>query len=279
MDFNETNLATEAIKQVAKDAYQDGGKPVIKPTGELVGLLPRTIKAALAPLEKWILHREYSIAETEKLLEQKLLNTPPELIEPPEPYIAVPALQSISYCMDNEDLREMYANLLASSMNKALKGGVHPSSSEIIKQLSPDEAKLLKVLYQEKTIPTITLKYTLMPPQQGNIDIIRHFSDAGEQAGCESPYEIEKYLDNLSRLGIGEHGFLSSIADKSVYEPLKTHSFIQSKMTIPQGTGRQEFEKTEIEESYFRLTAFGLSFCSTCVVYPEVHIFSTPDTK
>lgn len=115
---NSSDSAKDALKEIAKEAYQDGAKPVVKPMGELAALFPRTIKAALAPLERWVLQREYNIEEIKKLLEEKLKNVPPESIEPPETHIAVPALQYISYCMDNVELRDMYANLLASSMNK-----------------------------------------------------------------------------------------------------------------------------------------------------------------
>lgn len=156
--MSEQELMTEYVKEVAKEVYQDAGKPIAKPTGELVGLIPRAIKAALLPIEKWIVDREYNLAETKKLLEQRLANISPEQIEAPEAHIAVPAFQYISYCMDNEELRNMYANLLASSMNKAVKDGVHPSFVEIIKQLCPDEAKILKHFYKKVSIPVITLK-------------------------------------------------------------------------------------------------------------------------
>ena len=94
-----------------------------------------------------------------KLLEKKLEKVSPEQIETPEPYIAVPALQYISYCMDNHELRDMYANLLASSMNKFIKNDVHPGYIEIIKQLCPDEAKILKYIAEKINIPTISLYY------------------------------------------------------------------------------------------------------------------------
>jgi len=125
--MEEKDLMKEVAKEISKDVYNDVGKTVIKPTGALISLVPRAIKAALLPLEKWILNREYNLAETKKLLEEKLKDVPPELIESPEPHVAVPAFQYISYCMDNHVLRDMYANLLASSMNKIAKNNVHPS--------------------------------------------------------------------------------------------------------------------------------------------------------
>ena len=134
------DVTKEVAKEISKDVYNDAGKPIAKPAGELLGLVPRAIKAALSPVEKWVLQKEYNIEETKRLLEQKLEGISPDLIESPDPHIAVPALQYISYCMDNDELRDMYANLLANSMNKVVKNGVHPGFVEIIKQLSPDEA-------------------------------------------------------------------------------------------------------------------------------------------
>ena len=71
-------------------------------------LLVRTIHAVLSPLEKWVMQKEYNMQETKKLLEIKLQNIPIENIITPPSYIAVPALQAISYWMYNDELREMY---------------------------------------------------------------------------------------------------------------------------------------------------------------------------
>lgn len=264
------DVTTEVAKEIAKDAYDDVGRPVMKPTGELIGLVPRAIKAAFAPLEKWILQREYNVAETKKLLEEKLQNTPPELIESPAPHIAVPAMQYISYCMDNEELREMYANLLANSMNKVVKDGVHPGFVEIIKQLSPDEAKILKYMSTHKTIPTITLRY--LHTNGGGIDIIKDFSDVGETTGCEKPQDIASYFDNLTRLGlIVNAGAFSSLTDKKRYEPLKTHRWVASQATI-ENANAIGFEKINFEEGFVKLSSYGESFCSICLETKKVVI-------
>lgn len=264
------DVTTEVAKEIAKNVYNDAGKPVAKPTGELVGLIPRAIKAALSPLEKWILQKEYNVAETKKLLEEKLQNTPPELIESPAPHIAVPAMQYISYCMDNEELREMYANLLANSMNKVVKNGVHPGFVEIIKQLSPDEAKILKYINSHKTIPTITLRYE--NDDGGGIDIINNFSDIGEKSGCEIPQDIAKYFDNLVRLGliISADG-LSSLTDKAQYDPLKNHRWIKPHATTEKANS-SSFTKYNFNESFVKITAYGKSFCSICLETQKVII-------
>ena len=92
-------ITKEVVKEISKDVYDDIISPVARPTGAILGLVPRAIKAAPSPLEKWILQKEYNISEIQRLLEEKLKNVSPELIGTPEPYIAVPAIQYISYCM------------------------------------------------------------------------------------------------------------------------------------------------------------------------------------
>lgn len=250
------------IEEVVKDAYDDLGHPVAKPTGELIGLVPRAIKAALAPLEQWIMRKEFNIAETKKLLDEKLKNVNPKLILPPEPHIAVPALQYISYCMDNKELRDMYANLLANSMNKTIKNGVHPGFVEIIKQLCPDEAKILKYIYMNRyRIPTVDVRYE--KDDGSGFEALKNFSNLGEVIGCEIPFDIDKYFDNLNRLGLIEHAvFMASLTDKKYYEPLRNHKRVLETINDAQKT---PFKNAKIVESFVSLTSYGTSFCYVCL--------------
>lgn len=257
-------LMKEVAKEVAKDVYVDAGRPVAKPTGELLGLVPRAIKAALSSVEKWVLQQEYNVAETKKLLEEKLQNTPPELIQPPEPHIAVPALQYISYCMDNEELRDMYANLLANSMNSVVKNGVHPGFVEIIKQLSPDEAKFLKYMRTNKAIPTISLRYVYADFNKGGINVVKEFTNVPMLANCEQIYNGEQYIDNLVRLGLLERDSVNAFIDKTIYDPLKQDpAFMRhNDEDVAKYYG---LDKCEVKEHIVRLTAFGEKFCCICL--------------
>lgn len=260
--MSEQELMTECAKEVAKEVYQDGGKPVVKATGSLLGLVPRAIKAAFLPLEKWIVGREYNLAETEKLLQLKLENISPDQIESPEAHIAVPALQYISYCMDNEELRNMYANLLANSMNSAVKNGVHPSFVEIIKQLCPDEAKILRQIYMETSIPVITI----FEESKDNVcvDIVREFSDIGERSQCEFPLKIDIYFDNLARLGLIQrepHGI--RLPDRDLYNNLCKNQYIQNKLTHYDKNKKNK--RYRLEEGIISISSFGEAFCRICL--------------
>lgn len=268
----EDNEIVDAIKEnageLAAELYHDVAQPAAQPVGQLVGLVPRAVKAALFPLEKWILGREYNLLETQKLLEQKLANVAPESIHSPEPYIAVPALQNISYCMDNEELRDMYANLLANSMTEVVKDGVHPGFVDIIKQLCPDEAKILRYMSKYTTIPTITLQYVNKDESGitiGFIDVIKSFSNIGENIGCEKPLNINTYFNNLERLGlIKDYNDGRELIDKNLYEPLKQHAYIIEHSNEPLVQSRG-FTKTRIKEGVVELTYYGEAFCEVCI--------------
>ena len=72
------------------------------------------------------------LEELNGMVKEKLSSVPEENIVPPTPRIAVPTLQNASIT-EEVDIRELYANLLANSMNKVVKDGIHPAYVEIIK--------------------------------------------------------------------------------------------------------------------------------------------------
>lgn len=246
--------------------YDDGAKPAIKETGKTIALLPRAINAALAPLEKWILQKEYNIEETKKLLEKKLENIDENEIVSPEPYIAVPALQAISYTMDSDELRNLYANLLASSMVSSTKSNSHPSFVEIIKQLSPDEAKLLKTINNGKrrSFPLIDLR--IQDINRGSYQtVVRNFTLIAKGV-CEMPQNTSSYLDNLARLKLIDVNDMVYLTDDNVYKKLEDSEELNE---YKKRYSLQKNQKWEIQKKTFDITNFGRIFINTCVIDKE----------
>lgn len=69
--------------------------------------------------------------------------------------MAGPALEALKYTGHEEELREMYANLLVTSLNVETAKKAHPSFVEVIKQLEPKEARLIKHLSERLNYPSI----------------------------------------------------------------------------------------------------------------------------
>lgn len=252
-------IAKELVTQTAGSAYNDVAHPAAQATGQLVSFIPRTIRVWFGKWEKWIINGEYAIKETEKLLEKKLENISPEKIVEPEPYVAIPAIQQLSYSLDSEELREMYANLLASSMNKDTKTNVHPSYVDIIKQLCPDEAKILKYLSNKGSQPLIDIHLN-KPNNSGFETVVHNFSTIAELV-CENQKDIFSYLDNLERLKFIQVYDNIFLMDNEVYKPLEEHPDIKRIMNLSVNKG----ESYEIRRHLFELTAFAKNFIKVCL--------------
>jgi len=199
----------------------------------------------------------------------KLKDEPVEQIVAPNPRIAFPAIQNA--CITPEiSIREMYEEVLASSMRESVKDGVHPGFVDIIRQLCPDEAKILHYMKYESVIPTITVRYETK--EGGGFNRVSDFSIVGEMLQCEYPFKVAEYFDNLCRLGLTiNHGELSSLTDKKKYEPLKNHPLIKEQLN-EKTIKEKGYARSRVQESYVSLTSFGKSFCSVCIEFKPLII-------
>ncbi len=212
--------------------------------------------------------KEEVVSELYNEIIEKLSEIPRENIVPASSRIAIPTLLNAVITGDEDkEIRRLYANLLASSMNKIVKNDVHPGYVEIIKQLCPDEAKILKYIAEKNTIPTISLYYG--NSLSGTKRVIKDFSNVGFLTHGEKPFDVSKYLDNFVRLGLVEipdssPSIRHSLIDDQLYVPLREHPYIQSLI--------KEIDKPEdkdkepkLVEGYASLTDYGRGFCAICL--------------
>jgi len=248
--------------KTAPTLYEDGLKPATQESGKTLALIPRAINAALLPLRQWIAEREYKLAETEKLLTQKLEHVGEDKIVTPEAYVAVPAIQAIAYSMDSEELRNLYANLLAKAMNSDTKELVHPSFVEIIKQMSPIDSLVFKIIMKRDVNPLIDLVY------KNNKNVLRHIISNISDIDIASQETVCISIDNLVRLGlICIPDARRHYADDNAYNEILNSPYYIAKQylypTTPDGF-TLSYKKRMIDK-----TNLGLSFFETCVIELE----------
>ena len=254
------DVIIETTKAVASDVYKDAFQPALKAAGSIIALPLQIVDAALSGPKLWVTEKQYNYERTKELLAEKMKDTPPEKIVPPDNYVAVPALQQISYCFDSDELRDMYANLLAASMHEDKKWEIHPAFVDIIKQLTPDEAKLLKALP-----PSLNAGYPILAVHSKGKKsykvILINFTDIADGI-CDKPQNISAYLENLDRLKLIELGTGAVLADESQYDRLKNTPTIKriTGSKLPKG------RVYDYQKGAFRLSSFGLSFVNTCIL-------------
>lgn len=243
--------------EVAPKLYDDAIQPSAQEVGKSLSLIPKAINAAFVPLRKWIAYKEYSIVETEKLLADKLKNLEPEKIVPPEPYVAVPAIQAISYSMNNDVLRNLYANLIAKSMNTDTKDNVHPSFVEIIKQLSPLDAKLFNILCMNVINPIIDLGLKTKG-ESGSIVLVNNIT----LINISTIESISVSIDNLERLKLISIPYGTHYVNDNLYAPFYDHVIYKQYDNLYRESALDELK---ITKKIISITEMGKSFHKICV--------------
>lgn len=238
--------------------------------------------------EKWMdRFKNYEVSLTaldNRVVELMRLISPEKILAPPLNVIGV-AIESAKYQIEDEHLREMFANLIVNSMNSDKTDLAHPAFVEIIKQLSPFDAQFLMQI-SDKTIRNKNLKgvaadgigyiiaqlrdykrlenlipmeYTLMKQSlkdfgfqnfNGTID---EYKQLLEQATVS--------IDNLTRLN------LVTIRENTPYRQDFAKSdymkeFVKTLSSVEKSRTDEHFEAKIVHQWYLvRLTEFGISFC------------------
>lgn len=254
------NELEKALKTVP-ELYHDTLQPSAQETGKMLARIPRAINAAFSRLDKWILNREYSVDETKKLLTEKLNKVDPDKIVEPEPYVAIPAIQAISYAMNSDELRNLYANLLAKSMISDTKDTVHPLFVEIIKQMSPIDAHIFQIIMSSQPRPIIDLEKEL--PGGGSLLIQSHCSWISDF----SIKQCAASIDNLLRLGLIEIPYGEYYSNTQAYDYVKQNPLFQEleqQSSISLNSG----ESLEYDNRYIKPSDLSTLFYNICVLNP-----------
>lgn len=152
-------------------------------------------------------------------------------------------------------LRDRGYELLSRSSELAEHGEGHPAYARILGELSPDEARILRLLVIEGPQPTVDIR-TWRPLDLGAIVVAPGLSMIGVHAGCRHRERAPAYLSNLFRLGLiwFSHDQLS---DPAPYQVLEAQPDV---IDAIRGTGRARIVRRSIS-----LTPFGGHFSEYCL--------------
>lgn len=188
------------VKELAKDIYQDGLQPATKEIGKALGTIVGLANAILLPVEIANKCLGYKAKEFLADLEPKIENIPEEKRQEPPLMIAGPVLEGLKY-NDNEDLREMFLNLLAASMNSDTAENAHPSYVETIKQLSPLDAKIFREIYLAEQFACVHLNLRIKGTERVYTDAFPDYF-LNELYNLADPFLMSSSIQNIIRLGL-----------------------------------------------------------------------------
>lgn len=266
-DESKVRDVVDAVTGVAKaiPVYQDVAQPAAQEIGKALQTVAKTVHVALAPVSALVWGYDQIREFVASKVSERLKNVPPEDIISPKPNVAGPALESLRYTGHEESLSDLYANLLAASMDKSTADGAHPAFVEIIKQLTPDEAKLVSLFLRQMPFPLLDVRWEFKnetETRQGGKHVLVNYSHLGEIVGCEYKHLVPAYLDNLCRLGLAEIPPLFVYLAPGVYDPLENSPVIQ---TLKSQIEQNSELRANLERKGLRVTELGKQFARVCV--------------
>lgn len=180
---------------------------------------------------------------------------------------------------EEEEIRTMFANLIASSMDSRKVNEVYPSFSEIIKQMSKLDAENLKIIY------TTSNKYSRicqikMPAKSGGFRTI--FTNVFIDNINNKDYQSNSSsISNLSRLGLIDISYSQFFVDEDIYREFEESDIFQKAVLIQEEYNTNHNFLPDDPSSYLRpevvkgivsITPFGESF--SCVSKNLISLFS-----
>ncbi|WP_411824662.1 DUF4393 domain-containing protein [Leptospira sp. 'Mane'] len=271
--INENLPIKDILKSdVFKEIYGDLAKPGISALGRSLGTLFELSYTILLPIK---LLNEKSRIIFERNIEkykERIQSEDNENIIEIAPEIGIPLLDKLTY-VEDENISELYINLLANAASKKTAYFAHPSFISIIENLSPDEAKIIQYLIGEKinikshlTIKYIKFRGNLLETSAGRY-LSSRLTNLENQLHLLYPQNINIYLENLITQGILSDKYPSHILES--YADLEKS--YDTQFTKLKNESSSEFLSVEIRKSYLEVTELGNFFLSSC----STHLYKT----
>lgn len=176
----------------------------------------------------------------------------------PSIQITAQALENSKYCVSEPELRKMFVNLISNSMNSRSTGKVHPSFPEMIKQMSPLDANILKEFKKSSSQPIAQFVLNLPSHTSRVLEDYLYFCTEGSHS-----YYYAASIASLERLGLLSVDFTTWLADDSRYKNFYDWSYLKHLKNEYENTTNNQ--TVSVVKGICKLTPLGRHFISVCL--------------
>ncbi|MDT2781410.1 DUF4393 domain-containing protein [Vagococcus fluvialis] len=210
--------------------------------------------------EKKRAKRDQNIKDYKNSIATEIAKIPEDNIQEPPLSIVGPALEASKFYIEEEQLRDMFANLIASSMDKSKNSSNHASFVEIIKQMDFVDATILNFIFFQ--IPSKILALAKLGETTENGGSIFHYENlVGFSIQDVSTNQIASSIQNLNRLGLITIDYMSSFTEDVHYNYVEqSNEYIELSNKINNHVGQ-----INITRGISKITPYGINFCKTCL--------------
>lgn len=208
--------------------------------------------------EKKKAQHQRSLEEYKDSIAEKIISIDENDLQEPQMSVVGPALEASKYYIEEESLREMFANIIAASMDKNKASNVHHSFVEIIKQLSPEDASNIMFFKENKSQAIVEFRGYV--PNDGGYVISSTNVFHGDRSDIITGKENSTSITNLSRLGLISISYDEEFNNNERYDIYKNSSYFKALQNES-----DDVMKFALKEGIARLTPLGASFIDVCV--------------
>lgn len=264
--------------QVLVDLYRDLVHPSAVEVGKSLGGAVRTILRP-ANFVVWSVDQVFDFAAHAVQETLKRRNVPAARVIEPAIEVAGPVLNALRLPQQDETLRNMFVNLLATAMDSESAPLAHPAFAQIIQQLTPDEARIVLLFSQRHRHPLVLVEAHL-GRQEGRLIVFTNLTLMPFTAECRHPGLGPAYIDNICRLGLAEIPAIGHLSAQDSYDALLAHVSVADAITYVANSDGDRNETSllvsprvclqtygytpVVEKKFLEVTEFGKQFVRAC---------------
>jgi hypothetical protein len=188
-------FAKEIAKQLPiKAAYNDAVQPAARQIGELAEDMVKVVRLALFPVQLLAGVQD----RFKRFVRDAIDRVPVEKRVTPPAQIVGPVLEAIRYEPEGTPIERMFSELLSTSMHEDKLKDAHPAIPIIIRQLSGDEANILREIALAPKLLQLVMRFDL----RDGLAISSVERSEIPSEGLVFPQNTDMYRDRLERLGL-----------------------------------------------------------------------------
>ena len=261
MSDNKNSVLPDVITTMSNAIQQNLPNTANETDGVISTVVGFFNNVVLYPVKKANLTFRYKLEDFEDDLKKKTQHIPEENLQGPPVMIAGPVLEGLRYTYDEEELREMYENLLASAMDNRTVYKTHPSFVDTIKQMSAIDAHVVKRLSELEDIRCVKFTFNVKNSTKAYVDAMPNYF-IEELCELGDPFILSSSLINLQRLGIIT--IIEGGLKGTDYETIKKHPYVIARETLYRQSGKYDFD-ISMSKYAVVINNYGKQFIETCL--------------
>lgn len=201
-------------------------------------------------------------------LAQETKSKPVEYLTAPKQQVVGQALDLATNCLNEKEIRQMFAKLIANAADSRYQSMVHPSFPSMVSQLSPLDAENLKLFYPDRQFPIVTC--CIRNKGGGYVNTFDNcFLENPKMQSKEDLYLQAASIDALHRLGIIKVDYTSWLSADAAYDKFwKSPPMVEAQSNVESAAKisglASKYDRADIEKGLVKLTPLGKTFVKVC---------------